>query len=80
MYAYSSITRQTNQTQFIWSLCGSSMGFLLCLTLPCAFYLKVRIGEEEGRQGKYVDRTEFSFLWSTLPPTLPPSLPPSLPP
>ncbi|GAB5035163.1 sodium-coupled neutral amino acid [Nannochloropsis oceanica] len=27
---------------FIWSLCGSSMGFLLCLTLPCAFYLKIR--------------------------------------
>ena len=26
---------------FIWSLCGSSMGFLLCLAMPAAFYLKV---------------------------------------
>ena len=42
-----------NNTQFIWSLCGSSMGFLLCLTLPCAFYLKVRTdrGEQGGRKG-----------------------------
>lgn len=26
---------------FIWSLCGSSLGIFLCLSLPAAFYLKV---------------------------------------
>lgn len=49
----------------VWSICGSSMAFLIAFTLPTLFYIKIRIGRK-GLWNKRILVSWFIFAFSIV--------------